>query len=104
MHLAPFISCIETSGDEYIPSKASVCEGSAEEPGSPISKIPVEEQKTSQRKYTRKKWSKRSSNEDKKRTASENCDDTTLEKVSVMKLQKKANGARVYSKTHYCLY
>ncbi|XP_051239161.1 uncharacterized protein LOC127353711 [Dicentrarchus labrax] len=92
-----------SSGDEYILSKASVYESSAEEPDSPMSKVPVVKQKTSQRTYKKKK-KEMSSDEDKKRTGSENCDDTSLENVSVMKLRKKSNGARDYSKTHCCLY
>ncbi|KAG7509632.1 DNA polymerase epsilon catalytic subunit A [Solea senegalensis] len=91
-------SSIESSGDDYIPSRGSLYEGSSEEPDSPI-KIPVVKPKKSQRTRPTK-----SSDEDKKTTGSENCDDTNLANVSVLKLQKKKDGARVYSKTHYCFY
>lgn len=99
------MSCTE-SDDEYIPSKASIHGSSSEESDDLTRKVPLvklKKQKTSQRTYRRKTLPSTSSDKD-HRSESENSDDTNPGDVSVMKLQKKKDGARVYSKKHYCLY
>lgn len=71
------------------------------------SKVPLvklKKQKTSQRTYRRKALPSNSADKDNRRAESEKSDHTNLGNVSVMKLQKKKGGARVYSKKHYCLY
>ncbi|XP_031139915.2 uncharacterized protein LOC116039306 isoform X1 [Sander lucioperca] len=91
------MSCIESSGDEYIPSKKSICGSSSEGSDDLTSKVTLVKQKT----YKKKKLARTISDKD-KRAQSE--DSETMGNVSVMKLQKKEDGGRVYSKKHYCLY
>ncbi|XP_059198023.1 uncharacterized protein LOC131978403 isoform X2 [Centropristis striata] len=102
------MSCVESSGDEYIPSKASTHGSSSEGSYDLTSKVPLvklKKQKTSQRTYRRKTLPSTSADKDNRRAESENSKTKpNLGNVSVMKLQKKKGGARVYSKKHYCLY
>ncbi|XP_054873571.1 zinc finger MYM-type protein 4-like isoform X3 [Amphiprion ocellaris] len=92
------ISCVESNDDDYIPAEDSADEGSSEVPG-PV-KAPLLTKMTN-----RSKTKPRTSvDEEEKGTESDGSDDTGQDNVSVMKLKKKRNGARVYSKTHYCLY
>ncbi|XP_067456263.1 uncharacterized protein [Thunnus thynnus] len=101
------MSCIESSADEYIPPKDSTHGSSSEESCDLLSTVPLvkpKKQKTSQRTSRGKTLPSTSSDKDNRRTESENSDDTNLGKISVMKLQKRKDGARVYSKKHYCLY
>ncbi|XP_071329276.1 uncharacterized protein [Trachinotus anak] len=97
------ISCIESSGDEYVPSKDLVHESTSEEPDGVMSKVPLVKQKMSQKVYKRKRRS-RTSDEDKRRAETETSDETNQANMSVMKLLKKADGGRDYSKKQSCLY
>ncbi|XP_054867654.1 uncharacterized protein LOC129349183 isoform X1 [Amphiprion ocellaris] len=95
------VSSVESSGDEYIPAKDSEDQGSSELL-SPI-KVPLPKKSKSKRTYKRKK-KHRTSVDVEKRTESETSDDRVEDSLSVMKLKRKTNGARIYSKTHFCLY
>ncbi|XP_022067754.2 uncharacterized protein LOC110963616 [Acanthochromis polyacanthus] len=92
------ISCVESNDDEYVPAKDSADEGSSEVPG------PIKAPLLTKRTCRTKTKPRTSVDEEKKRTESEKSDGTGQDNVSVMKLKKKHNGARVYSKTHYCLF
>ncbi|XP_029942327.1 uncharacterized protein LOC115384133 isoform X2 [Salarias fasciatus] len=93
------ISCVESSGDEYIPAKESADESS--EAPSPF-KLPLPKDRKFKKTHRRRTESRSSVHEDKETGCEEN--DTGQDNVTVMRLKKKSDGARVYSKTHYCLY
>lgn len=81
------MSCIESSGDEYILLKDSIHESSSEGPydlTSKVSLVKLKKQKTSQRTYRRKTLPSTSSDKDSRRAESENSDYTNLGDVSVM--------------------
>ncbi|XP_070820041.1 uncharacterized protein [Chaetodon trifascialis] len=98
------MSSIPSTNDDYIPSTDSVCESSSEGSYSLTGKVPVELKKPKKKKKKRRKTlPKTSSVNVRKRAGGENCE-TNPGKVSVMTLQKKKDGSRVYDKKHYCLY
>lgn len=90
------LSCVESS-DEYIPSKH---ETTSDESSGLEQKVSLKRKKI-QKTYKRKK--QHTSTETGSSIAeSENSE--TKEDVSVMKLKKKRDGARLYNKKHFCLY
>ncbi|CAI5686492.1 unnamed protein product [Oreochromis niloticus] len=99
-------SCIESTDDEYIPSKDSGNESSSEGFDSPAKRVPllkIKKTKKSQKTSRRKTLPSTSSGKDHETVESESSQ-PNQGNIFVMKLQKKKDGARVYSKKHHCLY
>ncbi|KAM9477350.1 uncharacterized protein Hap1MRO34_010195 isoform 2-T2 [Clarias gariepinus] len=98
------MSSIENDDDdEYTPSRESVTESSSEESCGQARKVPLVRNKQNKSQRTcRKKTCPSTSDKINMNAESEDCN-TNLSNVSVMNTIKRS-GARVYSKTHYCLY
>ncbi|MEQ2196879.1 hypothetical protein XENOCAPTIV_016543, partial [Xenoophorus captivus] len=87
-------SCIESS-DEYTPSKH---ETTSDKSIDSEDTIPLKRKKI-QRTYKRRKHH---TSPDGTTEESEKCG--TKQDISIMKLEKKRDGSRIYNKKHYCLY
>ncbi|XP_028298057.1 uncharacterized protein LOC114460324 isoform X2 [Gouania willdenowi] len=96
----------EGSGDDYFPSKDSVNESSSDvscDPESKASPVKLKRRKKFIKTYNRKTVSSKLPSQG-ERVESGHSSDTNSGNVSVLRLQKKRDGARVYNKKHYCLY
>ncbi|XP_028292074.1 uncharacterized protein LOC114455202 isoform X5 [Gouania willdenowi] len=96
----------EGSGDDYFPSKDSVNESSSDvscDPESKASPVKLKRRKKFIKTYSRKTVSSKLPSQG-ERVESGHSRDTNSGNMSVLRLQKKRDGARVYKKKRYCLY